>query len=211
MAERHRHRHRDHHRADRSNDTGDRDRDPSGVDAARQLLLREQRGVFKSGGAALDSARAAGIGFVYDEDEGGRLTEREKQQREERVRLFKWSRGRPLGIEVGPTLHIQCNLQSPHPAGGRHPRQARERNGARVSQVGAAGESGKDLHAGGQGALGFGFVTDGICVADTHRPLIEIETRHTTIGGQGDAVLALQAVRPPDGRPRVPALFDGEH
>jgi hypothetical protein len=46
-----------------------------------------------------------------------------------------------------------------------------------------------------------GFVTDGICVADTHRPLIEIETRHTTTGGQGDAVLALQAVWPPDGRP----------
>lgn len=120
-----RHRHRDHHRADRSNDRGDRD--PSGVDAARQLL-EEQRGLFKSGGAALESARAAGIGFVYDEDEGGRLMEREKQQREERVRLFVES-GRPLDIEVGPT-YISDAISTPS---WRTPSQTSQRTKRRAS------------------------------------------------------------------------------
>lgn len=121
-----RHRHRDHHRTDRSNDRGDRDR--SGVDAARQLL-EEQRGAFKSGGAALASARAAGIGFVYDEDQGGQLTEFEKQQREERVicpylgSLTAGSKGgRPCISDAIPTPTYMSRLT----ARGRYPRQARE-------------------------------------------------------------------------------------
>lgn len=57
--------------------------DATGVAKARRLLEEQDR-FFKKGGAELDGARARGIGFLYDEDEG-QLKEKDKAPAE-RVR-----------------------------------------------------------------------------------------------------------------------------
>jgi hypothetical protein len=94
------------HEKEKEEEEEEEDRD-AGREKARRLLLDEQGIAFKRGGAALEAARAGGIGFLYDEDEG-QLREREKEMAETRVReggAFEerqgWSKNWSIGRSFG--------------------------------------------------------------------------------------------------------------
>lgn len=83
---------------------GDGDDDASGRDKARRLL-EEAGGMFKQGGAALlEGARAQGIGFLYDGDEG-QVKERDKAPAE---RVSQWGRSNICGASLDSAAGAWC-------------------------------------------------------------------------------------------------------
>ncbi len=87
MADHHQHQHRERAAARRRDRDRQHDVDDAGGEDAARVLLGEQTRAFKQGGAALEGARAKGIGFLYDEDEG-QLREKDKAERQQaRVRI----------------------------------------------------------------------------------------------------------------------------